>query len=132
MNVLDENITDYQRQLLRSLGVATRHIGRDVGQQGLADDAIIPLLHQLSRPTFFTRDDDFYERTLCHSAYCLVHLAVHEDETASFIRRFLRHPSFSTYALRRGTVVRVSHSGIRVWRLQRLTEDTIRWLVPVK
>ncbi|HEY8283609.1 MAG TPA: hypothetical protein VIJ28_04415 [Chloroflexota bacterium] len=47
-----------------------RQIGADVGHKGIADDAIIVLLHQLSRPTFFTRDDDFYQKALCHPAYC--------------------------------------------------------------
>ena len=132
MNVLDENIPEDQRQLLRRWRVPMRQVGQDVGHKGLADAAIIPLLRQLSRPTFFTRDDDFYDRALCHSDYCLAFLAVAEEDVANFVRRFLQHPAFGTYARRRGTVARVGHAGIRVWRVHHATEDTVRWLVPVK
>jgi hypothetical protein len=59
MNLLDENIPEHQRQLLRGWHVAVRQIGVDVGDKGLSDDAILVLLPQLSRPTFFTRDTDF-------------------------------------------------------------------------
>jgi len=57
---------------------------------------IIPLLHTLRRPTFFTRDHDFYKPDLCHPGYCLVFLDVAFDEAADFIRRFLRHAAFRT------------------------------------
>ena len=128
MNVLDENISEHQRQLLRSWRIPVRQIGREVGHKGLQDDAIISLLHQLPRPTFFTRDDGFYRRALCRPAYCLVYLAVGQYEAASFVRRFLQHPTFATYTRRRGTVVRVSHTALHLWRLHRTTEEEVRWL----
>jgi hypothetical protein len=127
MNLLDENISDDQRQLLRSWGVITRQIGQDIGRKGLLDDAIIPLLHQLPRPTFFTRDDGFDRPTLCHRTYCLVYLAVGENEAASFVRRFLRHPAFATFAQRRGTVARVGHTGVHFWRLHHASGEEIPW-----
>ncbi|HVA93106.1 MAG TPA: hypothetical protein VNL71_25075 [Chloroflexota bacterium] len=127
MNLLDENIPEHQRQLLRGWRVLVRQIGVGVGQKGIADDAIIVMLHQLSRPTFFTRDDDFYQKALCHSAYCLVHLAVGQYEVASFVRRFLRHPRFGTHIRRRGAVVRVGHDGLHVWRLNAAAEENIAW-----
>ena len=111
MNLLDENIRDDQRQRLQEWHVAIRQIGRDVGRKGMLDDAIIPLLHTLPRPTFFTRDDGFDRQALCHTAYCLVYLAVAESEVAEFARRFLRHPAFSTFARRRGAVVRAGNAG---------------------
>ena len=64
MNVLDENIAENQRQLLRRYRIPVRQIGSDVGRAGMTDDEIIPLLHCLSSPTFFTRDEDFYDRGL--------------------------------------------------------------------
>lgn len=127
MNLLDENISDDQRQLLRSWRVLTRQIGQDVGRKGILDDAIPPLLHQLTKPTFFTRDDGFYHRTLCHPNHCLVYLAVGESEVATFVRRFLRHPAFATFTLRRGTVARVSHTGVSVWRLHHAAEEEVPW-----
>jgi hypothetical protein len=54
-------------------------------------DEIIPLLHTLKRPTFFTRDHDYYKPYLRHPGYCLALLDVEFDEAAEYIRRFLRH-----------------------------------------
>ena len=74
MNILDENIIDSQRQRLRHWRIAMRHMCYDVGRQGMKDQEILTLLHRLRRPTFFTRDEDFYARHLCHARYCLVYL----------------------------------------------------------
>ncbi len=91
MNILDENIIDNQCQLLRSWRIPFRQIGFSIGRQGLQDKGIISLLHTLRRPTFFTRDDDFYGCNLCHAGYCLVYLSVRKDESAIFVRRFLHY-----------------------------------------
>ena len=94
-----------------------RQVGVDIGKLGMDDrEEIIPLLHGLRRPTFFTRDKDFYHRWLRHSGYCLVYLDVTPDEAAQFIRRFLRHRSFRTQAARMGKNVRVHQGGISVWQ----------------
>lgn len=127
MNILDENIIENQRKLLRSWRLAIRQIGYDVGRQGMKDEAIIPFLHQLRRPTFFTRDDDFYDRRLCHSRYCLVYLAVRKDEVAYLVRRFLRHQEFDTEAKRMGAVIQVSHIGISVWYRHATEETHCNW-----
>ncbi|SRR5260370_23403788 len=74
MNILDENVADSQQSLLRKKRVRLRQIGQDLGRKGMKDDELIPLLHQLDRPTFFTLDGDFYDRRLRHEGYCLVHL----------------------------------------------------------
>lgn len=127
MNILDENIPEHQRLLLRGWRIPARQIGRELGQSGMADDAIVALLHHVTRPTFFTRDDGFYQSTLCHPSYCLVYLAVGQYEVASFVRRFLRHPLFATQANRRGTVVRVSHGTLRAWRFRQAAEEVSSW-----
>ena len=89
MNVLDENIVATQRHLLRSWKIHFRHIGGDVGRAGMKDRGeIIPLLHTLRRPTFFTRDHGFYKADLCHRGYCLVFLDVAFDEAASLFAAF--------------------------------------------
>jgi hypothetical protein len=73
VNILDENIDSVARQQLRSFKVRFRHIGSDIGHSGMKDlNDVIPLLHTLRKPTFFTRDGDFYSRTLVHAHYCLV------------------------------------------------------------
>lgn len=129
MNILDENILSDQRRLLKSWRIAVHQIGYDLGRKGMQDDAIVPLLHQLKSPTFFTRDGDFYDRTLCHAHYCLVQLKVEKYEVANFIRRLLRQPQFNTYAKRKGTVIRVSHGGILLWNLHAEAERWIEWCV---
>ena len=49
MTILDENIPEDQRQLLRSWRVPARQIGFEVGRPGMKDDEIIPLLHRLEK-----------------------------------------------------------------------------------
>lgn len=127
MNILDENLLESQRQLLLGWRVRVRQIGHDVGRKGMKDDEIIPLLHSLRRPTLFTRDLGFYDRTLCHARYCLVCLAVGQYEAAPFIRRLLRHPEFSPQAKRMGAVIRVSGAGLQVWRLYAENEEHLAW-----
>ena len=127
MNILDENILKNQRQLLKSWRIRVRQVGHDIGRKGLQDEEIIPLLLQLRRPTFFTRDLGFYERGLCHRRYCLVGMAVQKSEAAIFVRRVLRHGEFDTQAKRMGTVIRVSHRGLSVWRLSAEEEIFLDW-----
>jgi len=118
MNILDENIPEDQRSQLLTWGVSVHQVGFDVGRKGMKDEEIIPFLHSLRDPSFFTRDLGFYERKLLHSRYCLVCLAIEKDEVAIFVRRVLSHAEFDTKAKRMGTVIRVSHSGFSLWRLK--------------
>lgn len=127
MNLLDENIPESQRQLLRSWRIQVRQIGHEIGSKGMKDEAIISLLHKFRSVTFFTRDLDFYERKLCHANYCLVCLAIGQYEVASFTRRFLHHPAFDITAKRMGKVIRVSHLGLRVWQLHAEKEKVLEW-----
>jgi len=55
-------------------------VKRHVGYLGIKDDNILPLLHRKRRVTFFTQDQDFFDRQLCHHAYCLVRLDVRADD----------------------------------------------------
>jgi hypothetical protein len=72
MNVLDENIVREQRERLQSWKIHFRLIAGDLGRRGMKDrNEIIPLLHRLRLPTFFTRDQDFYQPDLRHDGYCL-------------------------------------------------------------
>ena len=128
MNILDENIPEGQRQLLRSWRVQAKQIGHDIGRQGMKDEEIIPFFHQLRHTSFFTRDLGFYYRQLSHANYCLVILAVGQYETASFIRRFLQHPQFKTKSKRMGKVVRITHNEIQIWQLYAEKEEHMKWL----
>lgn len=129
MIILDENIIDSQRRLLNSWRIPVRQIGYEVGRKGMKDREIIPFLHQLNQPTLFTRDDDFYERRLCHAGYCLVYLDVRKEEVATFVRRVLRQKAFKTKAKRMGKVIRASHVGLTVWNLHAEKEDLLDWRV---
>jgi hypothetical protein len=127
VNVLDENILESQRQLLRSWGISIRQIGVELGRKGLADEEILPLLLTLARPTLFTRDLGLAGQTFCHARYGLVVLAVGQYEVAHFVRRLLRHPSFNTRTKRMGSVIRVMPTGLVVWRLRAEQEVRLAW-----
>lgn len=82
--------------------------------------------HGLKSATFFTLDSDFYKRHLCHPGYCLVYLDVEDDEVATFVRRFLRHPSFDTQVKRMGKVVRIRSARLRIWQMQSQREQELK------
>jgi len=125
--LLDKNINESQRLQLRDWHIAVRHIGVDLKPQGIQDEEIIPFLHQLRRPTLFTRDADFYKRHLCHDRYCLVHLDVEKNQVAVYVRRLLNHPEFNIQVKCMGTVIQVGHSGLFVWRLHATKLIRIEW-----
>lgn len=127
MNILDEQILESQRQLLRSWRIPIRQIGYDIGRKGLKDKEIIPLLLQLRKPTFFTLDFDFYNYRLCHSKYAIICMDIRKHEVAVYLRRQLRHPVFETVAQRMGSVIRFSSMGIWVWKLHAEKEVFINW-----
>ena len=117
MLVLDENLPASQQHLLRKWRVHFRMVGVEVAAPGAKDENLVPVLHGLPHPTFFTLDRHFYRRDWAHSGYCLVWLDVRRREAAEFTRRFLRHPAFDTQAKRMGVVARVHADGVTFWRL---------------
>jgi hypothetical protein len=124
---MDENMDEGEGRDLAAWRIRTHKIGTDVGREGMTDQNIIPLLHQLKSPTFFTYDKDYYQPRLCHKRYCLVFLHIKRTVAAQMIRRFLRHPAFRTWSPRRGTVVRVTTMGMSVWRLKAKKVEQIPW-----
>ncbi len=128
MNVLDENIIAPERERLRKWRIHFRYIGGEVGHLGMKDrEEIIPLLHSIRQPTFFTRDQGFYASILRHPGYCLVYLDVEADETADYVRQFLRYRLFRTHSQRMGKVVRVRHNGVSYWQLHEREEQIVSW-----
>ncbi len=119
-----------QRLLLRKWRVQFRVIGVDVAASGTTDENLIPVLHGLSRPTFFSLDRNFYRPGWAHPDYCLVCLDVRRREAAAFIRRFLRHPKFNTRMKRMGNVVRLHPGGIGYWRRAARGWQTVEWPYP--
>ena len=128
MNILDENIVFSQLKLLRQWKIHVRCIGVEVGRLGMDDrQEIIPLLHSLPHPTFFTCDQDFYHGWLRHPGYCLVFIDVPPLETARYIRRFLRHSSFRTQAQRMGKIIRLHEDGITCWQVGAGEAEHLVW-----
>jgi hypothetical protein len=128
MIVLDENIAEADRELLKTWRIRARHIGFDIGHSGMKDEnQIIPLLHSLAQPVLFSSDHGFYRFRLAHQKYSLVYLDVEEDAVASCIRQFLRHPLFNTKAKRLGKVARVTATEIRFWHVGENQERRIGW-----
>ena len=130
MLVLDENVPAGQRLLLRKARVKFRVIGVDVAAPGTTDENLIPVLQNVSRPTFFSLDRNFYRPGWAHPDYCLVWLDVRRREAAAFIRRFLRHPKFNTRMKRMGNVVRLHPGGIGYWRRAARGWQTVEWPYP--
>lgn len=128
MNLLDEQIPEDQRRLLRSWRVPVRQIGYDIGRKGIKDPEIIPFLLSLRRATFFTLDFDFYERRFCHPRYCLVCMEVRQNDTAMFVRRFLSHPEFDTATKRMGKVIRLSSVQLVAWIPRKEQEVVFDWV----
>jgi hypothetical protein len=127
VNVLDENVTRDQADLLLQWRIRFRSISRDFACQGMQDDNIVAFLLRLKQPTLLTRDEDFFERRLIHSRYSLAWFEVDASQTAFFIRRFLLHPRFRTNAQRLGKVIRIAPRGLEYWskNAERLTQ--VRW-----
>jgi hypothetical protein len=125
---LDEDISAPECERLHTYKIHFRQIGLEIGCSGMKDHGeIIPLLHRLKRPTFFTLDRGFYHPMLRHQGYCLIFLDVWEDEVAVYIRRFLRHGAFRAQAQRMGKVVRVSHGGVSYWQVNVKKALTLKW-----
>lgn len=127
MIILDENFAESQRQLLRSWRIPVRQIGYDVGRAGMKDDEILPFLHHLRRPTFFSLDLGFYRRTHSHPRYGIVCLDIGDYDAATFVRRFLKHPRFDTEAKRLNAVIRLSYVGLTFWQTGIDSEQRLNW-----
>ena len=127
MLVLDENLPAGQRLLLRSWRIRFRAVGGEIAFSGAKDENLIPVLHRLPNPTFFSLDRDFHQPELAHRSYCLVWLDVRGRQAAEFIRRFLRHPTFDTQAKRMGMVVGVHADGVSGWQVGKRASQEFPW-----
>lgn len=127
MLLLDENITSAAEEQLRRWRIPARAITEHFALKGTSDSDLVPILHRLAHPTFFTHDWDFWMPDLCHPRYCIVHLAVEDTEAADYIRRFLRHRQFNTAAKRLGKVIQVRSAGLAVIGSRHGQAESIEW-----
>jgi hypothetical protein len=128
--LLDENSLRSQREFLEARRLPVRKVGLDWGRAGMTDDEIVTKLRGARQITFFTRDADFYQRSLCHPAYCLAVIAAPAEQLASYATRLLRHRSFRTHALRMAKVLRLQPSGIVYWARNSNVESFEVWRWP--
>lgn len=126
MNVLDENILESQRLLLRSWRIHVRQIGVDFGVKGMKDPDVLPFLLTLPKPTFFTRDLGFFRQEFCHPKRSLVILAVGAMDAAFFVRAVLRSGRLNTHQKRMGLVVRAMPTGLVILRPHAPPEE-VEW-----
>ena len=128
MIILDHNIPEDQAAQLRRRKIRFRQIGFEVGRPEWDDQQeILRFLHATKQVTFFTRDLGFFRSRLCRANYCLVVLIVPVLETAYYIQKVLRHPSFKTRAKRIAKVIRVTTERISFSELKRQHRGTARW-----
>ena len=123
---LDDNILG-ATQTPPAWRIRSRKIGLDLGRRGLPDLEVLALLIRLRGATFFSRDLRLGDPKRRHDSYCLVTLDVGQHETATFVRRVLRHRALNTRAKRLGSIVRASHTGLRVWRESRGDGISVAW-----
>jgi len=127
MLVLDENLPASQRLLLRKWRIRFRAVGVDIAVPGTQDENLIPVLHKLAQPMFFTLDRHFFRADWTHFGYGLAWLDVADYEAAEFIRRFLLLPAFDTQFKRLGVVARVTATEVRFWRKGQPRLQRIEW-----
>jgi len=127
MLVLDGNLPASQRQLLRKWRIRFRAVGVDIATSGTQDLDLIPILHTLAKPTFFTLDRHFFRADWAHASYGLVWLDVNDGEAAEDIRLFLRHLAFDTKSKRLGVVARIGTTDVRFWRKGQSHWRIVEW-----
>jgi hypothetical protein len=115
MLILDENVSENEIWRLREARLTVRVIGQDIAVKSVTDENIIPVLLKLKKPTFFTRDRDFWKPQLRHDRYAIVFMDIpeHEGEIAKYIALFLRHRSFNTATKRLGRIFHIQSSQIQ-------------------
>jgi hypothetical protein len=131
LNILDENIIASQRAQLRKWRIRFNQIGTEIGRRGMKDlTEIIPLLHSLRRSTFFTHDLGFFNPLLCHKGYSLVCLDIKANESAIYIRRFLRHRGFRAEKQRLGKVILARQRNLSFWKIGNQELQRLDWPKP--
>jgi len=99
----------------------------DIAVAGTKDEGLVPLLHRLAAPTFFSLDQDFFRPDWARRNCALVWLGAADDRAAEFIRRFIRHALFDTQARRMGVVGRVHAGGVVYWRAGNPSAQSVSW-----
>ncbi|MEM7127424.1 MAG: hypothetical protein AAF702_13920 [Chloroflexota bacterium] len=98
---------------------AVTHILRLRPNSVIKDDNIATLLHAAQRPTFVTINvNDFWRKIQAHSSYCIIAMAIHQDEwpkVSTILRSVLNIPQLKTRANRMGKVILARESGLKYY-----------------
>jgi len=127
MIILDENFTRVEKFKLKKFKKSIKQIGFEIEKSGIKDNDIIPFLHKIKNPTFFTLDNDFFNTNLRHKGYSIVWLNVEINKIAEFAIKFLKHDSFNTISKRMGKIVQITTQRVRYWELNSLNFKDIFW-----
>ncbi len=127
MLLLDENIVEDQRLLLEKWKIRARQIGIQKFLKGIQDEQIISIMHRFRRTTFLTNDSGFYSNRYCHPSYGIAFFDVDAEETAFYIRKFLKHKLFNTMSKRLGKVAKVSQSLITYYTKPTGAIQQLKW-----
>ena len=128
MIVLDHNITRDQGELLSRWRIRFQRVGVEIGLPSWDDEQeILRYLHRSKQVTFFTRDSDFFRYRFCHANHCIVVIQTEEAQTASTIRRFIRHILFNTRAQRCGKVIKLMPERMIWFEVGKRARKNLNW-----
>ncbi len=104
---------------------------KDVRPREMIDDDRVPdLLRRLNHPTFVTIDGGFWDRQYRDKQYCIIYVAVSDDQQfkiPDLLRRLFRLSDFKTKAARMGKVARVSSARIEYMQVKDETVHSVNW-----
>lgn len=114
---------------------ATVQFLREIRPREVVKDERVPeILWTQRQPTFVTIDDWFWDRSRRDPRYCIVYVALREDEqqdVPALLRRMFRLAEFRTRAARMGTVIRLSRERAVWWQLGDERQHTKAWAAPL-
>jgi hypothetical protein len=96
----------------------------------IRDDRVPEILRTLRSPTFITIDHGFWNARLCHPGYCVLYLALRDDQQhliPALLRALLRRAEFRSRSNRMGKVVRVGPKAVPYWEFERRGLQSIKW-----
>ena|SRR2546426_4087827 len=99
----------------------------------ILDDRIPQILRALRHPTFVTIDQGFWNRRLCHPAYCILHFPLRDDQQSrlpGLLRALWRLPEFRVRKRRMGKVARIGLKEIQYWQFRAPELQTLSWPRP--
>lgn len=132
---MSQLLLDNQLDLLEVLPalrqwITVRRLAEVRPKEVILDDRIPEILLTLKQPTFVTIDKDFWQRRWCNPNYCIIYVAVRDNQQdllPGLLRQLWHRPEFQTRAKRMGKVIHVSSTGVKFWQFRGRTLQRISW-----